>query len=253
VNRSVVIDFLPESVKQYRDGYAVVAIDVIRATTTAMTAVALGRRCYPVPSIEAALPVAARLTEPLLCGELGGNMPFGFDITNSPFEVAHRADPWRPMILLSSSGTQLIANAGDAAACYIASLRNWTATVAYLAERHQRVAVIGAGTRGEFREEDQYCCALIADGLVTQGFVPEGAQTMEVIDRWRDKPFDAWRGSKSVDYLTRSDQLRDLDFILEHRNDLRAAFAVRHGEIVMLPLAGANGRSNVAGRSAAGE
>jgi 2-phosphosulfolactate phosphatase len=250
VNRSVIIDFLPESVKQYRDGYAIVAVDVIRATTTAATAVALGRRCYPVPSIEAALPVAARLTEPLLCGELGGNMPFGFDITNSPFEVAHRADPWRPMILLSSSGTQLIANADEATACYIACLRNWTATVAYLAERHQRVAVIGAGTRGEFREEDQYCCALIADGLVTQGFVAEGAQTSEVIERWRGKPFDAWRASKSVDYLTRSNQLRDLDFILEHQNDLRAAFAVRHGEVVLLPLAGANG--GAVARSATG-
>ena len=253
MNRSVIIDFLPESVKQYRDGYAIVAIDVIRATTTAATAVALGRRCYPVPSIEAALPVAARLTEPLLCGELGGNMPFGFDITNSPFEVAHRADPWRPMILLSSSGTQLIANADEATACYIACLRNWAATVAYVSERHQRVAVIGAGTRGEFREEDQYCCALVADGLVTQGFVAEGAQTREVIERWRDKPFDAWRGSKSVDYLTRSNQLRDLDFILEHQNDLRAAFAVRHGEVVMLPLAGTNGSGHVVGRSAAGE
>ncbi|HET9275185.1 MAG TPA: 2-phosphosulfolactate phosphatase [Gemmatimonadales bacterium] len=253
MNRSVVIDFLPESVRQYRDGYAIVAIDVIRATTTAATAVALGRRCYPVPSIEAALPVAARLNEPLLCGELGGNMPFGFDITNSPFEVAHRADPWRPMILLSSSGTQLIANAADTGggACYIACLRNWAATVAYLSERHQHIAVIGAGTRGEFREEDQYCCALIAGGLVTQGFVPDGSQTVEVIERWRGQPFDAWKGSKSVDYLTRSNQLRDLDFILAHENDLRAAFAVRHGEIVMLPLAGGNG--NVVGRTASGE
>jgi 2-phosphosulfolactate phosphatase len=251
VNRSVVIDFLPDSVKQYRDGYAVVAIDVIRATTTATTAVAMGRRCYPVPSIEAAVPLAARLNEPILCGELGGNMPFGFDITNSPFEVAHRTDPWRPMILLSSSGTQLIANASEATACYIACLRNWTATVAYLAERHHRVAVIGAGTRGEFREEDQYCCALIADGLLTQGFVAEGGGTQEIIDRWKGKPLGAWKVSKSVDYLTRSNQLHDLDFILAHENDLRAAFAFRHGEIVMLPLAGANGNSTA--RVVAGE
>lgn len=253
MSRSVVIDFLPESVKQYRDGYAIVAIDVIRATTTAATAVALGRRCYPVPSIEAALPLAARLSEPLLCGELGGNMPFGFDITNSPFEVAHRPDHWRPMILLSSSGTQLIQNAAEAGASYIACLRNWEATVEFLAERHPRVAVIGAGTRGEFREEDQYCCALVAEGLVARGFEAEGPQTTEVLERWRGKPFDAWRESKSVDYLRRSDQLRDLDFILAHRNDLRAAFAVRHGEIVMLPLAPSGAGAAVPGRTATGE
>ena len=28
-----------------------------------------------------------------------------------------------------------------------------------------RVAVIGAGSKGEFREEDQICCAWIAAGL----------------------------------------------------------------------------------------
>ena len=33
--RSVVIDCLPDSVRRYREGYAIVAIDVIRATTVA--------------------------------------------------------------------------------------------------------------------------------------------------------------------------------------------------------------------------
>jgi 2-phosphosulfolactate phosphatase len=237
VSRSVVIDYLPESVKQYREGYAVVAIDVIRATTTATTAVAQGRRCYPVPSIEAALPLAARLTEPLLVGELGGNMPFGFDLTNSPFEVAARKDTWRPMILLSSSGTQLIVNAAGADATYLACLRNTTATIEHLVGRHQRVAVIGAGTRGEFREEDQYCCAMIASGLIAAGYEPEDRPTAEVMERWAGQPMEAWRVSKSVDYLTRSNQLRDLDFILAHLDDLPSAFAVRHGEVVEVPVA----------------
>jgi len=65
---SVVIDCFPDSVRRYREGYAIVAIDVIRATTTAVTAVCLGRRCFPVPSIEHALPIAARLDQPLLVG-----------------------------------------------------------------------------------------------------------------------------------------------------------------------------------------
>ena len=55
MKRSVIIDFLPESVRRYRSGWAIVAIDVIRATTTAITAAATGRRCFPAPTIEAAL------------------------------------------------------------------------------------------------------------------------------------------------------------------------------------------------------
>ncbi len=101
---SVVIDSTPDSARHYREGYAIVAIDVIRATTTAITAASLGRRCFPVPSIEAAVPLAARLERPLLVGELGGNMPYGFDLTNSPAQIAERSDVERPMILLSSSG-----------------------------------------------------------------------------------------------------------------------------------------------------
>src|SRR5436190_1524775 len=98
--RIVAIDFTPESVERYRDGYAVVAIDVIRATTTLITASAQGRRCYVAPSVEAAVARAAALEHPLLAGEVGGNMPFGFDLTNSPAAIAARTDVERPMVLV---------------------------------------------------------------------------------------------------------------------------------------------------------
>src|SRR3989442_12070667 len=78
---TVVIDCFPESAKKYRFGYAVVAVDVIRATTTAVTAVSLGWRCFPTPSLEAVGPLAARLDNPLLAGGRGGDMTQGFDQT----------------------------------------------------------------------------------------------------------------------------------------------------------------------------
>jgi 2-phosphosulfolactate phosphatase len=108
VKKTVVIDCFPESLSLYQDGYAIVAIDVIRATTTAATAVALGRRCFPVPSLEAAVPLAARLTNPLLVGELGGNMPYGFDLNNSPAALEGRTDIHRPMFFLSTDGSRLM-------------------------------------------------------------------------------------------------------------------------------------------------
>ena len=117
MSKTVVIDCFPESARHYSEAYTIVAVDVIRATTTAITSVNLGRRCFAVPNIEAALPLAARLSDPLLVGELGGNMPYGFHLTNSPAQIATRDyDAKRPMILLSSSGTQLIHNAKNAPA-----------------------------------------------------------------------------------------------------------------------------------------
>lgn len=238
MTNKVVIDFLPESVRHYRDGYAIVTVDVIRATTTAISCVAAGWRCFPVPSIEHALPLAAKLHHPLLVGELGGNMPYGFDLTNSPAKLSTRPDMTRPIILLSSSGTKLIAESAGADAVYLACLRNWTATAKYLLERHQRVAVLGAGTRGEFREEDQMCCALIAGYLADHGFDCEDAQTREVIDRWKNAPMDGWMESKSVKYLRDSDQLDDLEFVRTHIDDLSAAFIMKHDEVTLVSANG---------------
>jgi 2-phosphosulfolactate phosphatase len=233
----VVIDCFADSVRRYRDAYAVVSVDVIRAATTAVTSVSLGRRCFPVPSIEVALPLAARLDHPLLVGELGGNMPYGFDLTNSPAEIASRSDKMRPIILLSSSGTDLMYQAGQCDAAYVACLRNYQATVAHLIGRHQRVAAIGAGTRGEFREEDQFACALVARGLIEAGYSPEDKETAEIVDRWEKAPQDAWHRSKSMEYLRKTAQFADLDFVQEHVNDLPAAFMLKHGEVVLIPVA----------------
>src|SRR2546429_1667360 len=83
----------------------VVAIDVIRATTTAITAVAAGQRVYPAGTIEVAVRLAADLDRPLLAGELGGLQPDGFGMQNSPREKQDLYSPPRPVILLSTSGT----------------------------------------------------------------------------------------------------------------------------------------------------
>src|SRR5712692_11056223 len=182
MRKTVVIDCFPESLVAYRKGYAIVAVDVIRATTTVVTAVALGRRCFPVPSLDAAVPLAAKLTNPLLVGELGGSMPYGFDLNNSPADLEARTDIHRPMLFLSTSGTRLICGAAEGQAMYVACLRNHSAQIAYLATHHPAVAVIGAGSRGEFREEDQLCCAWIAEGLLKAGYEPENAQTAEMIE-----------------------------------------------------------------------
>jgi 2-phosphosulfolactate phosphatase len=232
VAATVVIDCFPESAERYGDGFAVVAIDVIRATTTATTAVALGRRCFPVPSLEAAVPLAARLQNPLLIGELGGNMPYGFDLNNSPAALLQLMPDERPLILISTSGTQLFDPQHRSDAVYAACLRNYTAAARLLAQQHERVALIGAGTRGEFREEDQLCCAWIAERLLDSGYVPGDQRTRELVEVWRGSPVAAINESNSAEYLRRSGQLHDLDFVLTHVDDLDLVCKLDDGELV---------------------
>lgn len=213
-------------------GWTTVAVDVIRAATTAITAVETGRQCFPVPSIEAAVPLAARLENPVLAGELGGLMPYGFHLQNSPTEIARRDDIAHPLILLATSGTRLMCEAAMRGVAHVACLRNARAAATCLAEHHEAVMLLGAGTRGEFREEDQLCCARVARALIDRGFEARDALTEEIVARWGDAPDDAFVSGRSSDYLRRTGQEHDLEFVLSHIDDLEAAFELRDGELV---------------------
>jgi 2-phosphosulfolactate phosphatase len=159
-------------------------------------------------------------------------MPYGFHLNNSPADLEARTDIHRPMLLLSTSGTRLICGAAEGQSMYVACLRNYGAQIAYLAAHHPRVAVIGAGSRGEFREEDQLCCAWIAVGLLTAGYQPQDERTGAIAARWRDVPVDAITDGASAEYLRKTDQSRDLTFILSHLDDVDEVYRYEGGEVV---------------------
>jgi 2-phosphosulfolactate phosphatase len=234
MKRTFIIDGLPESAVRVARVCAVVAIDVIRATTTAITAVSMGRRCYPVDSLDAAFRLARKLHNPLLGGELHGEKPPGFHMNNSPSELASRSDTSRSLILLSSSGTRLIMNARGCDELYLACFRNMSSLSRRLAgARHARVALLGAGSRDEFREEDQICCARIGMQLVRAGYVPDDEATVGILNRWgHAKPSDCIV-SRSVAYLRKTHQLADLRFILKHIDDLDETFTLHNDKVVM--------------------
>jgi 2-phosphosulfolactate phosphatase len=162
-------------------------------------------------------------------------MPDAFEMDNSPAQLVGRTDTHRPLVLVSSSGTKVIHEAAGCEAIYLACFRSYSVLPDYLDGRHARVAVIGAGSLGEFREEDQICCAWITAGLMRKGYIPENAETAELVSRWLDAPPVACLGSRSVDFLRRTGRTADLDFILAHIDDLDSVFTVNNGELQMIP------------------
>ena len=230
MTRTVVIDCFPECLPRYQDGHALVAIDVIRASTTAVTAVSRGRRCLPAVSIDEAVTMARSLEDPLLVGELGGSLPYGFHLQNSPAALNVRSDVERPMVLLSTSGTRLMRGGLDGQPVYVGCFRNQEALASHLVLNHDRVALVGAGARGEFREEDQLGCARIAERLIEAGYQPLG-DTASIVARWKGVAAEAIRTGRSAEYLRRTGQERDLDFILEHLDDLQAIVRLNGREL----------------------
>lgn len=114
---------------------------------------------------------------------------------------------------------------------YAACLRNYSAQIKHLIAHHAKVAVIGAGSRGQFREEDQLCCAWIAEGLLAAGYEPQDEQTLAIIQRWSGAPAESVASSASAEYLRNTKQTKDLDFILEHIDDLDEVYRFERSQI----------------------
>jgi phosphosulfolactate phosphohydrolase-like enzyme len=233
-SRTFVIDSIPESAGKYRQTHAIVAIDVFRATTVIVTALAGGHPIYPVATVSEALASAARLSDALLVGEQAGVKPAGFALNNSPAAVARLTD-LRPIVLLTSAGTQLLAQARGASSIYVACLRNISATAKQLVLSHPKVALIGAGTRGLPRAEDQLACVRIAQLLLASGYEAENSSTEVEVETWRDVGVQELRTGPSADYLRDTNQTDDLDFVVTHVDDVDSS-AVFNGQQVSLLL-----------------
>lgn len=237
IARSFVIDATPETVSKYRETHAIVAVDIFRATTVIVTALACGHPIYPVSTVEEATLAGTRLNDPLLAGEQAGIKPDGFDLNNSPAAIEMLPN-CRPIVLVTSAGTKLLSEARGASSIYVACLRNMIATAAQLIGTHRRIALIGAGTRGEARPEDQYTCARIAELLQSQGYMPEDQRTIAELSEWQGVAVQEMRSSPSADFLRGTNQLDDLEFVLSHVDDVDAS-AVFNGQQVSLLLPGA--------------
>jgi 2-phosphosulfolactate phosphatase len=149
-----------------------IVIDVLRATSTLATLIARGvREVAVVAAIEEAFALrdAGGEAVRLLCGEVGGLPPAGFDYGNSPEEFARLDFAGRRAVLFTSNGTKALVAVAAAPAVFAGSLLNVTAVVAAaLTEARARgldLALVCSGTElgTAFSLEDTFCAgALVA-------------------------------------------------------------------------------------------
>ncbi|MCK4507194.1 MAG: 2-phosphosulfolactate phosphatase [Desulfuromonadales bacterium] len=231
---SFVIDAFPESASIYRNHYTIVAIDVIRATTTAVTALDLGHRLFAFATLEEARQMAAENPEALLVGEQKGVLPAGFHLTNSPYQLAGNISGTKTIILVSSSGTRLMSYAVGLTPVLIGCFRNLTALARHLITHHQKVALIGAGSKNDFRREDQMGCAYLGQKLMAAGYEPENERTTSIVDTWAKVDHREAAHGRSAGYLKRSGQEHDLKFIIDHFDDLNLVPVMKKQELVVI-------------------
>jgi len=146
---------------------AVVAVDVLRSSTTILTALANGaRNVIPVATIDEAIAVGGRLRA-ILGGEVNSVKPPLFHMGNSPLEYVRDKVSGKTVILYTSSGTRLLKFLMSISKkVLVGAVVNVTSLVEYLRkEGFSSVSIITAGKIGSPALEDSYCAGLIVKSL----------------------------------------------------------------------------------------
>jgi 2-phosphosulfolactate phosphatase len=149
-------------------GGIAVVIDVLRASTTMITALANGaERVVPVTDVEAARRLAAHAgPAALLGGERGGVRVVGFDLGNSPLEYAPARVAGRTIVITTTNGTAALAAAREAREILIGAIVNRAAVaeaIRRLADADEHVHLVCAGTDGCVSAEDVLAAGAILD------------------------------------------------------------------------------------------
>jgi 2-phosphosulfolactate phosphatase len=192
----------------------VVVIDVLRASTTMITALENGaREIIPVAEVEDALMVAASLfsERPLLSGERQGKVIQGFDLGNSPEEFAPNVVSDKSLVFCTTNGTKAIVKAKNAKVLVICGFINISVVKEFILKAENlehNLAIVCAGKENRFSLEDTLCAGLLVDKLLTdkkgQAFtLSDGAAAARILyEKYRGNEFAALRDSEHGKYLS---------------------------------------------------
>jgi len=165
-------------------GRTVVVIDVLRATTSIVAALANGAKAVvPAGSTEEALRIAQNLErdDVVLAGERKSQRIPGFALGNSPHEFAPDVVHGKTVVLTTTNGTPALQATHGAKEVLVAAAVNFGMVVqrcrAVLAETGELV-LLCAGREKQFALEDAF-----AAGRLTKVLLPEGGlRRVEVND-----------------------------------------------------------------------
>jgi 2-phosphosulfolactate phosphatase len=134
----------------------VVIIDVLRATSTIVTALYNGARCViPVDSVSRCMEISKQING-VTAGERDGKIAEGLEYGNSPFEYPKEFIEGKTLVLTTTNGTRLLHMALDKGAkeIIIGSFPNLSAVCDHLIEMKQNVILACAAWKDRVNIED---------------------------------------------------------------------------------------------------
>ena len=238
--QSLQVHFLPSLVEpESLAGTTAVVIDVLRATTTIVQALAAGARevlvCGEVDEARQRAAQSAPGTF-VLGGERGGRRIDGFDLGNSPSEYTEQTVGGKTVIFTTTNGTRALLHCRQAKRILLAAFTNLSA-VCEAVQNDARVDLVCAGTRGRISRED-----VLLAGAIVERFVPDEITPVELGDQaalaraaWRAIPRARSDGALAQELLATlgGRNLADLD--RRHGADL-VSDIVRAAQVDQWPI-----------------
>jgi len=172
-------------------GVTAIVLDVVRASTTIVAALAGGARAVrPVATPEDARALGRRGdAEPVLIGgERDGSPPPGFDRGNSPAEYTPDRVRGRTVVFTTTNGTRALLALQGARRVAVGGFVNAAAVARWAAAEPGDVLLVCAGEKGRFCLEDAVCAGLLVSRLTgPERPLTDAARAARVLwERYRD-------------------------------------------------------------------
>jgi len=141
-------------------GKTAIVIDVLRATSTMITALASG--CAGIIPVETVCQAREYQAEGIrIGGERGGRKIPGFDYGNSPFEYMTPELQGKIVVMTTTNGTRAVQKASRASHEIAAAMLNGRAAAARALAFRRDIVIVCAGTKDRFSLEDGLCAGYL--------------------------------------------------------------------------------------------
>lgn len=211
----------------------VVVIDILRATSAMVTAIAHGAAgVIPVAKVEAARALAGKGY--ILAAERDGRVVEGFDYGNSPFSFMGDSIRGKTLVLSTTNGTQAIEAARNAHALIVGAFTNLSAVCEWLSRQGRGVLLLCAGWKNKFNLEDSIFAGAVAQKLLEQGYKTDCDSTRASVHLWNLSKHDLngfLEDSSHRNRLGRLELKKDIAYCLQ--TDISDAIPVLKNDILV--------------------
>ncbi|WP_303310541.1 2-phosphosulfolactate phosphatase [Hymenobacter sp. BT730] len=226
---SIDICFSPELLPLYDlRGRVAVVVDVLRATSSIVTALANGvTHLVPLSELHECKALAAQGY--ITAAERDGKQAEGVDLGNSPFGYLDGVVPvqGRCVAITTTNGTRALQLSSAADAVVVGAFLNLGAVADFLQQQQKNVVVVCAGWKGKFCLEDTIFGGALAERLSGSFDTTSSDATLAALDLWQAAQPDV------AAYLLKSAHVRRLNSLESHKD---MEFCVRQDEYKVVPL-----------------